>query len=145
MARERVMKKEADVRKYINKLLDQHGWFHWNVVQGPWSASGVVDKHAIRNNVYIAIEAKFGSNKPTLLQKAFLQTIAHHGGFAFVVNEKNIVQFALWLETFDAAVQHAAQNKGRPSDEQGAIMLDCIKALTEDIVTGKQLQLEDAQ
>jgi hypothetical protein len=125
--------RENHVKEDIRKLLDAHNWFHWAAAASSYSQYGIADRIAYRGEVLLAIEAKFGSNKPSPLQKAFLQSILAEGGFAFVVNEKNIHCFQQWLDAFDRSAQ-AVSRREKVADEDGALMLDCIMALTETIV-----------
>ena len=82
----------------------------------------------------MAIEAKFGYNKPTTLQKAFLESVAAETGFGFVVNEKTLSTFALFLQLYDASCLASSQGK-RLNDEDGATMLDCMRLLTAMVVS----------
>ena len=119
---------EKDVKKEVKRLLDQHKWFWWVTPTGGFGASGISDILAFRGGVFMALETKFGFGKTTALQKGFLSSIAAEQGFSMVVNEKNIGWFAVFLQAFDAAV--AAQPE-QPKPEDGAAMLNAIKALTE--------------
>lgn len=130
MAKAPTFNNENDVKKRVNKLLTEHHWFWWSVPMNGFGKTGIADKAALRDGVFIAIECKFGSNKPTPLQKAYLQSIMSHGGMAFVVNEKNIARLEEWLSAFDRA-KDAVGTRDKIADEDGATMLDCIAALTE--------------
>ena len=59
-------------------------------IGGPYSRIGVPDFIGCIDGLYIAIEAKAGKGTTTALQARELQKIKDHGGFALVVNEKNI-------------------------------------------------------
>lgn len=133
MAKAPTFNNENDVKKRVNKLLNDRDWFWWSVPMNGFGKTGIADKAAIRDGVFIAIECKFGSNKPTPLQKAYLQSITSHGGLAFVVNEKNIARLEEWLDAFDRA-KTAVGNKDKIADADGALMLDCVAALTEMMV-----------
>lgn len=123
-------KTEKDVKKRIKQLLDLHGWFHWMPAANGYGQQGVPDHAAIKNGVYLVIEAKFGYNKPKPLQKAFAAQIIANDAFAFCVNEKNIDHLAWWLESFELATQ--AQSRGEPlSDDHGSRMLNAINVLTD--------------
>lgn len=78
----------------------------------------------------MAIETKFGSNKPTALQVGFLNSVRAEDGFAFVVNEKNVE----WLEAFLGALDRSIAAQSRKEDvapEDGAMMLNAIDALSK--------------
>lgn len=126
----RTYTKEADVKNEVKKLLKKHGWFWWMVPMNGYGQSGVSDFNALRAGVFLAVETKFGTNKPTPLQKAYLQSVTAEGGFGFVVNDRNIAQFAGWLETFDRSTK-AVEAGQTPSAEDGSYMLNAIAAMTE--------------
>lgn len=122
------MKSEKDVKAKVKKLLDKAGWFWWMPPANGFGKVGVSDFHALKNGVFIAIETKFGSNKPTAHQRAFLESINAESAFAFVVNEQNVD----WLESFlkDFAEQTSSiAEKRQMSNEAGARLLDAIRAL----------------
>lgn len=126
----RTYKLEADVKAEVKKLLKKHNWFWWMPPMNGYGKSGVADFNALRAGVFLAVETKFGGNRPTPLQKAYLQSITAEGGFGFVVSDANIEWFKGWLEKFDVAT--AAVEKGEtPSPDDGAYMLNAIAAMTE--------------
>jgi hypothetical protein len=128
MAKEITYTNEGDVKKQIKKLLNQHGWFWWMPPANGFGRTGIADFNALRGGVFLAIEAKFGSNKPTAMQVGFLESVASEDGMAFVVNEKNLDALAVWLERFDQAVK--AQSEGRDVEQSdGAAMVDAMAAM----------------
>lgn len=119
---------EADVKKQVKKLLTQHNWFWWMPPANGFGRTGISDFNALRNGVFLAIETKFGNNKPTPMQVAFLESIATEDGMPFLVNEKNLDALAVWLERFDQSVK--AQSEGRDIEQSdGAAMLDAMVAM----------------
>lgn len=124
------MRIEKDVKRKIKSVLDKHGWFWFTPpTGGGFGTSGVSDVLAIRAGVFMAIEAKFGDNTPSALQKGFLNSVNAESGFGFVVNEKNMDQFEAFMENFDKAALAQRQGKEvRPED--GSIMLNAIAAMT---------------
>lgn len=119
---------EADVKKQVKKLLTQHNWFWWMPPANGFGRTGISDFNALRNGVFLAIETKFGNNKPTPMQVGFLDSIAAESGMAFMVNEKNLDALAVWLERFDQSVK--AQSEGRDIEQSdGAAMLDAMAAM----------------
>lgn len=124
------IKNERGVKQIIKDLLNHHGWFTFMPGANGYGASGVSDHLAIKDGVFLAVEAKFGSNKPKPLQKGFAAQVIANDGFAFCVNEKNIDHFAWWLESFELSVK--AQREGREvSPEHGSRMLNSISVLTD--------------
>jgi hypothetical protein len=122
--------KEKDVKTLIKRLLDFHGWFHWMPAANGFGQQGVSDHLAIKDGVFLVVEAKFGTNKPRPTQKQFALQIMANDAFAFCVSERNIDHFAMWLESFAIAVAH--QQKGlEVPDEHGARMLNAIAVLTD--------------
>ena len=133
MAKEKVYRNENDVKKEIKILLNNHHWFHWAAAASPFGATGISDRLAFRDGVLMAIEAKFGKNKPTAMQKAFLESISAESGFGFVVSERNLPAFETFLDVFDRSCQGASEGE-RVADEDGATMLQCLHDLTEMVV-----------
>jgi hypothetical protein len=132
-----VIKSEKDVKKQVRTLLVKHGWWPWMPPANGFGKTGISDFHALHEGgTFLAVETKFNGNKPTVNQRAFLETISAHNSFAFVVDEKTIDAFGLWLGLFDKSVK-AVQRKEKVPDEDGAAMLDAMKVLTEGIVGGK--------
>lgn len=129
MAKETTYRIEADVKKQVKKLLDKHSWFWWMPPANGFGKIGVSDFNAFRGGIFLAVETKFGKNKPTAQQKAFLESILAESGFAFVVNDTNIEHFEAWLAAFDRAATNAGKNLP-VEPEDGAIMLNALKELT---------------
>lgn len=121
---------EKGVKQIIKNLLVAHGWYTWMPGANGFGTQGVSDHLALKNGVFLVVEAKFGSNKPKPLQSAFALQIIANDGFAFCVNEKNIDHLAWWLESFEIATQ--CQSRGQPvPEEHGARMLNAISVLTD--------------
>jgi hypothetical protein len=121
--------KEADVKAEVKKLLTQHGWFYWCPPMNGYGASGVSDFNCLRDGVFLALEAKFGTNKPSAMQNRYLIDVHKQGGMSFVVSDRNLDWFAAWLAAFDRAAQ-AVQQGGDPAPEDGALMVNAIAAMT---------------
>ena len=101
---------EKDVKAKAKALLDKHGWFFWMPPASQFGKSGVSDLHAVKPGVFMCVEFKLEPNKPTALQKAFLTMIHQASHLAFVVTDKNMDSFELWLKAFDEA--QAVMQKG---------------------------------
>lgn len=129
---------EKGVKTLIKRLLDFHGYFHWMPGANGYGMQGISDHLALKDGVFVAIEAKFGANKPKPTQKAFAAQIIANDAYAFCVNEKNIDHLAMWLESFAQlqAGSKAALDQGkRPEDMvdpvHGSRCLNAIAALME--------------
>lgn len=124
---------EKDVKASVKALLTKHKYFWWMPPANGYGKVGISDFNALRAGVFIAVETKFGGNGLTHHQKAYLQSVTAEGGFGFVVNEKTIVAFTKWLEAFDRAAEATAKQE-KVAAEDGALMLDCIREMTDDFV-----------
>jgi len=124
----RQYKKEGDVKTRIKELLKKHRWYYWMPPANGYGTLGISDFHAIRDGIFLAIEAKFGSNKPTPQQLAHLHIVDNNAGFAFVVTDKNVEYLQAWLEAFDRA-QKAQMDKQDVAQEDGAMMLNALAEL----------------
>lgn len=124
------VKKEAGVKDIVKKLLNFYGWFTWMPAANGYGTGGVSDHLAVKDGVFIVIEAKFGRGTPSALQKGFAAQIIANDCFAFCVNEKNIDHLAWWLESF-AHAQAAAMNGQECPQEHGSRMLNAISVLTD--------------
>ena len=124
------VKDEKGVKAKIKALLNFHGWFTWMPGANGYGQQGIHDHLAIKNGVFLTVEAKFGYNKPKPLQSSFAAQIIANDGFSFCVNEKNIDHFAMWLESFEISTRYSSQNLEVPA-EHGARMLNAISALTD--------------
>lgn len=122
-------KKEADVKKAVKAILDKYDWFWWMPAADVYGSSGVSDFNAIWSGVFMVIETKFGSNKPTALQIGYMNSIRNADGFAFVVNEKNIDWLEAFLDSFALATQRQRKSLEVPQ-EHGAQMLNAIAELS---------------
>jgi hypothetical protein len=126
-------KKESDVKDKIKALLNFHGWFTWMPGANGYGQQGVLDHLALKDQIFIAIEAKFGKNKPSAIQKQFAGQIIANGCYAFCVNEKNIDHLAMFLESFQFSIEWgvAGNDPEQLPQEHGARMLNAIAALTD--------------
>lgn len=129
MTRERTYLKEADVKAEVKKLLDKYGWYWWMTPANGYGKAGISDFSALKAGVFLAIETKFGTNKPTAMQIGYLNSIRAEDGFAFVVNEKNVEWLDAWLGAFARSAE-AAANKQMPTPEDGAMMVNAIHEMT---------------
>lgn len=127
------MKNERDVKRAVKALLDKYDWFWFMPPANGYGSSGISDFIAVWSGTFMAIETKFGSNKPTPLQIGFLNSIRAADGFAFVVNDKNIEWFEAFLDSFALATQNQRKSLEVPA-EHGARMLNAIKELSNNFL-----------
>lgn len=121
---------EKGVKRVIKDILNHYGWFTWMPAANGFGGQGISDHLALNNGVFLAVEAKFGTNKPRPTQKAFAAQVLANDAYAFCVNERNIDHLAWFLESFAFAVR--CQQKGKPiPEDHGARMLNAIAALTD--------------
>lgn len=81
---------ESKVKDKIHRVLKAVGAYAVNYIGGQYAKAGTPDILACINGRFIGIEAKAGSNKPTMLQIHALRQIDGAGGLALVINENNI-------------------------------------------------------
>jgi Holliday junction resolvase len=91
------MTPEAKVKKKVVDVLKKNGAYYFFPATGGYGRSGVPDIVSCYRGVFIAIECKAGSNKPTALQEAEMRKIREASGFTLVVNEDNINDVAILL------------------------------------------------
>jgi len=91
------MTPEAKVKKKVVDVLKKHSAYYFFPATGGYGRSGVPDIVCCYRGVFIAIECKAGSNKPTPLQEAEMQKIREAQGFVLVVNETNIEDVTVLL------------------------------------------------
>lgn len=92
------MKKEKDVKEAIKKILKARGIWFTMPYQAGFSQAGVPDFICCFKGHFLAIEAKFGDNKPTFAQRLRMAEIVEAGGTALVINEKNVGDLAGMLD-----------------------------------------------
>jgi hypothetical protein len=102
---------EKLVKLKIKEALDSRGWDSWPIPQNGYGVSGVSDRIALRDGVFMAIEAKLHPNKPTPGQKKFLRQVRSQQCLSFVVSDKTIDAFIAFLDAFDRAQDCAMRNK----------------------------------
>jgi hypothetical protein len=84
------MTPEAKVKKKVVDVLKKNSAYYFFPATGGYGRSGVPDIVSCYRGVFVAIECKAGTNKPTPLQEAEMGKIRQAQGFVLVVNETNI-------------------------------------------------------
>lgn len=123
-----IIRNEKGVKDHVKKLLTTHDWFWWMPPANGFGKVGISDVQAIKAGVFMSVETKYGDNKLTHHQRAFLESVNAESGFGFVVSEKTIGAFESFLVNFNDSVREVAANKQMPN-EAGAALLDAIRAL----------------
>lgn len=77
---------EGRVKAKVDKLFKELGVWYYSPQAGPYGASGIPDRVAIANGLFIGVECKADkTKKPTALQMKCMADIEHAGGKCFVV------------------------------------------------------------
>ena len=90
---------EDGVKRAVKKLLVKYGWFFWMPPANAFGRSGISDFHALKQGKFMAIETKYGYNKPTPLQQQFLKDVMRNDGHVLVVNENNLDELEDFLRS----------------------------------------------
>lgn len=81
---------EKRVKEGVKKVLKDLGIYFFMPATYGFGRSGVPDFVCCMDGMFIGIECKAGSNKPTVLQEREMTGIRAAKGHAFVVNETNL-------------------------------------------------------
>ena len=95
------MTPEAKVKKKVVDVIKKNGAYYFFPATGGYGRSGVPDVVCCYRGMFIAIECKAGSNKPTALQEAEMYKIGQAQGFVLVVNEDNVPDVQKVFSTID--------------------------------------------
>lgn len=127
------MKNEKDVKRGIKALLEKFDWFYFMPPANAYGKTGISDIIALKTGTFMAIEAKFGSNKPTAMQIGFLNSVRACDGFGFVVNDRNIAWLEAFLESFELSTTAAIKGE-KVADEHGSRMMNAIYELSNKLL-----------
>jgi hypothetical protein len=95
------MTPEGKVKEAIKKILKANDVYFTMPIGTGFGSAGVPDFIICHRGVFIGVEAKSGTNKPTTLQLDHMDRIRKRGGYALVVNETNygeLNELLRWLE-----------------------------------------------
>lgn len=81
---------EGKVKAKVKKVLKGLGAYYVMPATGGYGSSGAPDFLVCYNGRFVGIECKAGDNQPTALQTENLHNIRNAGGWALVINEKNV-------------------------------------------------------
>jgi hypothetical protein len=90
--------KEKWVKQQVVKMLKDRGAYYFYPVASGYMSSGVPDIVACYRGLFMGIECKAGTNKPTAIQENNLQQIRDNQGIAMVVNEDNLIALQNFLD-----------------------------------------------
>jgi hypothetical protein len=92
---------EAKVKKKVVDVIKKNGAYYFFPATGGYGRSGVPDVVCCYRGMFVAIECKAGSNKPTALQEAEMYKIGQAQGFVLIVNEDNVPDVQKVFDTID--------------------------------------------
>jgi len=95
------MTPEAKVKKKVVDVIKKNGAYYFFPATGGYGRSGVPDVVCCYRGMFVAIECKAGSNKPTALQEAEMYKIGQAQGFVLIVNEDNVPDVQKVFDTID--------------------------------------------
>ena len=91
------MTPEAKVKARVKKVLDTHEIYHFSPATGGYGRAGVPDIICCFDGLFVGLEIKSGSNKPTALQEREMQRICEAGGNAYLINEEEVDKLDEWI------------------------------------------------
>lgn len=95
---------EKKVKDKVRQALYARHVFHFMPATYGFGASGIADIVGCYLGKFFAIECKAGDNRPTALQVKNLQRVSDAGGYALVVNEKNLADVDWMLNKIEQDV-----------------------------------------
>lgn len=123
----RTYSRESDVKAEVRRLLTNDGWYWWMPPANGFGKSNV-DFNALKWGRFLAVETKFGTNKPTAMQKQYLNEVSKQQGYALVVTDRTMPMFVQWL----AAMR---EHMVCPTDTTDARLLDALRVLTQPLLS----------
>lgn len=88
---------EADVKQDVKELFRKYNVWYFMPSMNGYGRSGVPDFIACVRGHFLAVETKFGGNKPTHNQEREIMGINDACGTALVINESDIGFLDFWL------------------------------------------------
>jgi Holliday junction resolvase len=80
---------EKRVKEKVVRVLKEENVYYFFPATHGYGRSGVPDIIICVNGLFLAVECKAGTNKPTALQISEIEAIRRNNGVAVVVNEEN--------------------------------------------------------
>jgi hypothetical protein len=97
---------EKKVKDTVRQRLNARAVFHFMPATYGFGASGIADIVGCYLGKFFAIECKAGDNRPTALQMKNLKRVSDAGGYALVVNERNIADVDWMLDRIEKDVNY---------------------------------------
>lgn len=97
---------EKKVKDKVRQRLNERAVFHFMPATYGFGASGIADIVGCYLGKFFAIECKAGDNRPTALQVKNLERVSKAGGYALVVNERNIEDVDWMLDRIEKDVNY---------------------------------------
>lgn len=97
---------EKKVKDKVRQRLNERMVFHFMPATYGFGASGIADIVGCYLGKFFAIECKAGDNRPTALQVKNLERVSKAGGYALVVNERNIEDVDWMLDRIEKDVNY---------------------------------------
>lgn len=97
---------EKKVKDKVRQCLNARMVFHFMPATYGFGASGIADIVGCYLGKFFAIECKAGDNRPTALQVKNLERVSKAGGYALVVNERNIADVDWMLDRIEQDVNY---------------------------------------
>ena len=97
---------EKKVKDKVRQRLNERMVFHFMPATYGFGASGIADIVGCYLGKFFAIECKAGDNRPTALQVKNLERVSKAGGYALVVNERNIEDVDWMLDRVEKDVNY---------------------------------------
>ena len=82
--------KEDGVKRVVRRILNHFNFFEFMPPANAFGKSGISDILTLGNGNFVAIECKYGRNKPTEMQLEFGRRVEEAGGLFLIINDSNL-------------------------------------------------------
>lgn len=103
---------EVKVKNRVKKILDESGAYYFMPPANGFGRAGIPDIVGCHNGVFFAVECKAGRGIPTALQEREIRNIKNAGGYAWVINEMNVDELSLLLDTMTVPPNTSIEMRG---------------------------------
>lgn len=110
------MTPEGKIKARVDKLLHQYKIWYFSPQSGPYGRSGIPDRIAIVEGLFVGIEVKADkTKKPTRLQIDCMAKIEAAGGKCFVVyDDETLIHLKEFINARTAKGKGSAAEAGKP-------------------------------